>query len=197
MSKKSEQDIIAEAIDLTETAIVRELVAEGIKSNVSESHDFECEECDSKGTRSTDSQLEREHRQARHKEFMGLKNLPFHSEKQAKRLEVLKSLRVRDNKHAFKSVSEASADLTEAHEPGSFNEFHSLFIRANKIKKAYNKAHKDGANDKVMKKLGQALDDSHDAVRNHPVNRAEFWNKNPDLLKKVHDYGSRHGSEKK
>lgn len=85
--KKSESDIIAEAINLH----LHEKTGE----------DFECKDCDQHGKRPTDSNLEIEHRRARVKEFEGLQHLPFYSPEQSKRLEVLKKLRVRDNKHAF------------------------------------------------------------------------------------------------
>jgi hypothetical protein len=63
--------------------------------------DFECKNCDQYGKRPTDSNLEIEHRRARVKEFEGLRHLPFYSPEQAKRLDMLKKLRVRDNKHAY------------------------------------------------------------------------------------------------
>lgn len=101
-TKKSESDIIAEAIEV----------------HLSESNgvDFECKDCDPQGRRPTDSNLEIEHRRARVKEFEGLNYLPFHSPEQSKRLEVLKKLRVRDNKHAFNQGRRKKLPLDESKE---------------------------------------------------------------------------------
>lgn len=98
--KKTELDIITEAIEshLTESG----------------SGDFDCKDCDEHGKRPTDSNLEIEHRRARVKEFEGLNHLPFYSPEQRKRFEVLKKLRVRDNKHAFNQGRRKKLPLDES-----------------------------------------------------------------------------------
>lgn len=85
--------------------------------------------------------------------------------------------------------------LTEDYEPGSFEEFHELFKKHVKIKKTYDQARKDGMGSKQISKLGGKLDDSTNALRTHPINNPEFWKANPHLVQKQRSYAMKYGSK--
>ena len=62
--------------------------------------DWECLNTDNQGRRSSDCNVDTNHRQIRYREYLGLSRMAFLSELQAKRLTKLENLRKRDNKLA-------------------------------------------------------------------------------------------------
>lgn len=70
--------------------------------------DFECNGTDRSGRRDSDFDLSEAARMIRYREYLGLSVLPFWSERQAVRFNVLRRLRVRDNRTAFETSAWAA-----------------------------------------------------------------------------------------
>lgn len=104
--------------------------------NVKEDVDFdwECVDCDTRGNRKSDKNQDKSSRDMRYQEYLGLKKLSFLSKEQKRRLEVLKTLRVKDNKKAMsESVAISPEELAVNGAIGNVDNESSMPIQADVI----------------------------------------------------------------
>lgn len=168
--------------------------------------DIPCVNCNRKGARDTDHLMEPEHMKRRKEEHLALHQKGSRTPIQSKRYRRLSHLLVRDQMHQNNQIAKGGKAIREVQTLSKlkqllvegvkliteeeFDSFKKLATSLYKKRKQYNDARKKG--ESGLQGLGAEIDDLKQKVMAHPINRVEFWRKNPKLLSKLEKVSSKY-----